>query len=49
ILRGGYLGQNMYVRYYHAPRSSIGTSFEVIDLSTGATTGPNAATVAPEK
>lgn len=29
------------------PRSSTGTSFDVIDLKTGATTGPNAATAAP--
>lgn len=29
------------------PRSSIGTSLEVMDLSTGATTGPSAATAAP--
>lgn len=30
------------------PRSSIETSFEVIDLRTGATIGPRAATPAPE-
>ncbi|KYM81366.1 hypothetical protein ALC53_08134 [Atta colombica] len=39
--------QSCRTSYYHTPRSSTGTSFEVIDLSTGATTGPNAATVAP--
>lgn len=33
---------------HNIPRSSIVTSFEVIDLKTGATIGPNAATPAPE-
>lgn len=33
---------------HNIPRSSIVTSFDVIDLKTGATIGPNAATPAPE-